>query len=763
MIKLVFLIVSFLSFTHTAFAEKPDDVLSLAFDLREIVAVDKPAISPNGQIIALSIRQRPAKINLSKTQLSDGTPNESVGSRIYLLDVNTQKTYEMDPAISGDCWRPSWSPDGLKLAFYSNANGFVQLWIYDLSNNASKKVSDLPIKSSLFCEDMPSWSPDGKTIYVPLDPSNKNDEDSFKSNEMIGKTYSSNEQKSENSENDEDVIIKYYSSHLAAIDVNTGTENILVTNNSEPAPGFLKLSPSGKWLSYLSRPIPFNNVGHDQYDLGITSAREKGNIISIEKVLGAFFFDGCYIWHPFLDILVYIKEGKLYSVVFDDKNKPIVKQIHENSNIKFIGKPLIFNQEGTAVIVGANPSEDLDPQTLFIIPLDSKEKIKEIQLENWLYIDVLKANPSQIWQPQESTLTTLLQDIESGERAIIRFNYDQSGEYTVLWKGVAKISNFISGNKSNDIFFQYEDFNTPPSLYRANQDFTRFDRISSIDLRLENLKFFTYEVYETIVPLYNGELKKVQTTVFLPEGAKRGDRLPGIVAIYPGSDVSKIAREFSGGNLVSIPNFLFLNRDYALILPNIILGPEGTAGDPVQEIVDILLPQIYQAAHLGYVDIKKLGLIGQSYGGYGTAATISRTNLFRAAVAISGTYDLSANYGYFDEHLTIFNSYWSEHGQGRMGKHPWENLFRYMNNSPYYLADHIHTPLMLIHGEEDETCHVIEAKKLFSALKRLEREVHLTIYPGQGHVICEWIQPSAIDASLRILNFFDEHLKSSQL
>src|SRR5205807_7291247 len=168
----------------------------------------------------------------------------------------------------------------------------------------------------------------------------------------------------------------------------------------------------------------------------------------------------------------------------------------------------------------------------------------------------------------------------------------------------------------------------------------------------------------------------------------------------------------------------------------------GTPGNPLQETIDVLLPQIYRAVDLGYVDTFRLAIMGQSFGGYGTAGVISKTNLFRAAVAISGLYDLGGNYGYNDKYNAFFNQSWSEQGQVRMGLHPWANPLRYVENSPYYLADKIRMPFLLIHGQEDDCCKVEEAEKLFSALKRLQRDAKLVIFPG-GHVIHDWPRPDA--------------------
>jgi dipeptidyl aminopeptidase/acylaminoacyl peptidase len=93
-----------------------------------------------------------------------------------------------------------------------------------------------------------------------------------------------------------------------------------------------------------------------------------------------------------------------------------------------------------------------------------------------------------------------------------------------------------------------------------------------------------------------------------------------------------------------------------------------------------------------------------------------------------------------------------------MGTHPWENMFRYLENSPYYLAKDIYTPLLLIHGEKDITCEVQEAQKMFTALKRLGKKVNLAIYKKEGHVINNWNHSNAIDAVKRIIAFYDHHL-----
>ncbi len=93
-----------------------------------------------------------------------------------------------------------------------------------------------------------------------------------------------------------------------------------------------------------------------------------------------------------------------------------------------------------------------------------------------------------------------------------------------------------------------------------------------------------------------------------------------------------------------------------------------------------------------------------------------------------------------------------------MGQPPWSDVRRYVENSPYFRADRVHTPILIIHGRDDDGCPVEVAEKMFGALKRLDRTVQLAIYENQGHVIYEWDQERAIDAAQRMLDFLRRHL-----
>ena len=85
------------------------------------------------------------------------------------------------------------------------------------------------------------------------------------------------------------------------------------------------------------------------------------------------------------------------------------------------------------------------------------------------------------------------------------------------------MENFISGKNPEEIYCLYQDLRSPPNIYRLKADGSKPDRISHIDPRLDQLKIPAHIVFETYIPFYKGELKKVKTTVLLPQGRNPED------------------------------------------------------------------------------------------------------------------------------------------------------------------------------------------------------------------------------------------------
>ncbi len=748
----------------------------LAFDIREFLWSSTYSVSRDGRRVAYAVRQPPRDINLSSRFMPNGTPSSVVGAKVYLTDRQGGQTTTICP--SGNCWAPVISPDGFTLVFYSDKDGPPQLWAFDIAAARTRRVSATRIKAKLWTGDEAQWSLDSRTVFVPTAPDSgpgawlPAPDSAPRKTTQSGPTVSvlragSEQPKSLASAAAATPRQEFYhrenNAAVSAIDVRTGVGRLVVAATTEPRPSVLRLSASGKWLSYLS---VFKDHGitnqTSTIDLAVVPASGgTPRVVAADLPLLNDYHGRNYSWHPTDDQLVYLKDGQLWLVAISAEGSGTLRRLGESLGT-LAPTQHWFTRDGKAVVVGADPLDekgygDVRPRGLAVIPLDGGAPTRIAIDPRWSFEDLIKSGPRTVWQPDGASITTILTEVATGERAAVRFS-TRNSESRILWKGRARIVNLTGGGDTTKsaVYGLYQDVRTPPNVYRLPGDFANKERISHADARLDSVAVGTAEVFETTIPGYNGALAKARTAVLLPPGAKRGDRLPALVLMYPGGDRSRQSEVFGGGGDLTIPSLLLTSRGYAVVLASLPLGPNREAGNPLSEMIDQLLPQVYRAAELGYVDVNRLAIAGQSFGGYGTGSIISGTNLFRAAVAVSGIYDLAGTYGYLDENGGSFWIGWSEGGQARMGTHPWANMMRYLENSPYYRADKIRTPLLLIHGDKDNAYH--DAQKLFSALRRLERPVQLATYGGMGHVIYEWTRPNAVDAAQRIVDFIRTHL-----
>ena len=760
--------------------------LDLAFARKSLPHDGGAALSPDGRFLVYGVHTPPVKSPGSEMQmepryLPNGTPTSALGVKLYITEVSTGKTKLLFPG-TGNSWRPSWSPDNKRVAFYCDAGGFPQLWIYDVIKEKAKRISNVKIKAKLWPGDEAYWHPSGKEIYIPVDlspgdslgnqvqkhgppPEGPGQGPTVSVYRSGAEVIQTPDEKIPAPDADEEFFVKENNAALAALPIDPGEIRIVVPADTTPRPAVLRLSPTGKYVSYLSvfrikNPDSFKLV----HDLVIVPAA-GGPILfkALDLDVGELDYYGLtYRWHPTKDRLVYIKDKKPWYVDINEGKNLSAQQLAPGLG-EVTHSPLAFTPDGKGVLIGINPIDDLDytdprPTSLALIDIESNQS-KIISLEKELFFrGVLRTNSRILWQPERGTCTFLMENPATGEHSLIRCNL-KNGKGKTIWKGLARFTFFGSDNYHKSMVGIFENAQTPPDFYCFNADFSQKNRLSQVEPRLDKIEVGPVITFEIPVPSYNGGFTRATSALFLPPWAKKGDKCPTIVFVYGGGRLSRSMNRFGGGSPATVPILLFTSRGYAVLLPDMRISPEGKPGNPFQEMIDVLLPQVYHSVAIGYTDVERLLIIGQSYGGYGVAAIISGTNLFKAAAAISGFYDLPGMYGWMEKggNRSIFQ-YTFEKGQGRMGAHPWENLKRYIANSPYYQADKINTPLLMLHGANDSTCPVEDAQKMFNALQRLGKTTQLAVYTGEGHVISTWSLVNAVDAYQRILAFLEKYL-----
>ena len=132
-----------------------------------------------------------------------------------------------------------------------------------------------------------------------------------------------------------------------------------------------------------------------------------------------------------------------------------------------------------------------------------------------------------------------------------------------------------------------------------------------------------------------------------------------------------------------------------------------------------------------FINKDKIGCMGASYGGFMTQYLQTQTDIFAAAVSHAGianhtSYWGEGYWGYNYSEVSMANSY------------PWSHRQLYVDQSPLFNADKIHTPLLLLHGNADTNVPLIESLQMFTALKLLGREVSLVEVEGENHHILDY-------------------------
>ncbi len=154
---------------------------------------------------------------------------------------------------------------------------------------------------------------------------------------------------------------------------------------------------------------------------------------------------------------------------------------------------------------------------------------------------------------------------------------------------------------------------------------------------------------------------------------------------------------------------------------------------------------------LGYVDPKRIGITGGSYGGYITNWAIGQTDRFKAAVTQRSTCNRLSLYGTSD--LNAMYNDWE------FGGSPYDNPTLYIERSPLTYVRDMRTPLLILHSENDLRCPIGQAEELFVALKKMGQEVEFVRFPNESHGLSRAGQPAhRVERLERICGWFDKYL-----
>ena len=245
----------------------------------------------------------------------------------------------------------------------------------------------------------------------------------------------------------------------------------------------------------------------------------------------------------------------------------------------------------------------------------------------------------------------------------------------------------------------------------------------------------------------------LSATLYLPPGHRDGDRPPMLLWAYPreytnpdaASQVSGSPHRFT--RLRGATHLLLLTQGYAILdgptMP--IIGEGETANDTyIEQLVASAAAAIDAVVELGVADRDRIAVGGHSYGAFMTANLLAHSDLFAAGIARSGAYNRSLTpFGFQNERRTF-----------------WEAQHIYAAMSPFFHAEKVNEPILLLHGEIDNNSGTfpIQSERFYQALKGHGATVRYVTLPHESHGYAA--RESVLHVVAEMLRWSDTHLPS---
>ena len=230
--------------------------------------------------------------------------------------------------------------------------------------------------------------------------------------------------------------------------------------------------------------------------------------------------------------------------------------------------------------------------------------------------------------------------------------------------------------------------------------------------------------------------------LYLPRHRQAGARLPLVVAPYPGEVNPEPPESAAPGRFQAFTNVqLLVGQGYAVLVPS--LPRDEARGEPADGLAAQILAVVDAALGRGDLDPQRLALWGHSFGGFASMAVATQTDRFKSIIASDGIADWIAYWDNAepgrrvtptDGPAAFAGVRATESLQPSLGAPPWRDPQRYLRNSPLFAADRVTTPILLLHGDQDEV-QLGQSEAMYAALWRQNKDAELAIYWGEHHTV----------------------------
>lgn len=674
----------------------------------------------------------------------------------------------------------SFSPDGKRLSFTNTKANGIELWVADTSTGKSKLVSGTD-RLNATPGDACDWLKDNTTLLCLLIPDKRGPapiEPRVPTGPNIQENYgkaapSATYEDLIKTNYDEELFSYYFSSQLATIDSATGRKTLI------GRPGILEnvsASPNGEYVLVSRIKQPFSRLvpmGGFPRDVEIWNRRGEAvkkiaNVPSSEGVPinGVQTGPRAYRWRPDQPATITWVEAldggnPKNDVPYRDKvvalASPFSGEPVEVAKTQWRFGGLSYTEKGVSLLsesdrvsrrtrtwileTGAEPrklwerrqQDNYNNPGSPVFRRDGNGLI--LQSGNSIYLSGPGASP----EGDRPFLDRL--DLKTLKTERLFQSNDKTYEVIVA----------LLDDEAKSLLTDYQTPADPPNYYvrdlvaGSKRAITQFKNPAPQLASIEK-QFVTYQRKDGV---------KLSGTLYLPPGYKKGERLPLVMWAYPRefTDVDT-ASQISGSpyrftRIGGTSHLFLLTQGYAIFdnptMP--IIGAGETANDTyVEQLVASAEAAVNKLVEMGVADRDRIGVGGHSYGAFMTANLLAHSDLFRAGIARSGAYNRTLTpFGFQSERRTF-----------------WEIPEIYAKMSPFYYANKINEPILLIHGEADNNSGTfpIQSERLYMALKGHAATVRYVTLPFEAHGYSA--RESVLHTLAEMVNWMDKYVKNAR-
>ena len=656
----------------------------------------------------------------------------------------------------------SWSPDQTKIALTNTTSEGVELWLLTLKTGYVTKLTTPELNANI--GSVITWNTDSQSMFVKMISPNKQALIDTKSVVPNGPTVSTNFGAKAQNRTYQDLLKNKFDEHnfeqlststIFKVSINGESEKWL----DEAMYRGISLSPDGKYVMVAQVKKPFSYlVTYSRFPSQTDIYTNKGELVTnlldtplIEELpkgrMSIRTGKRSYSWRP-------DQPSTLIYVQALDQGDPAIKTEFRDEVFEIVAP---FNGEGKSLVKTINRFSGIDwgTESLAIAydywwdtrnrkayafnPSNPESKPKTIYDRN--YQDVYN-DPGSFLKSRNSFNRSVLQ-IYKGNAFLRGSGFTKEGQFPFIDKinttsfektrvyqskytdKVESIQDFDP--VKNEIIVRIESPTEFPNYYSKKTNSRRLNQITNFEnpfLELQNVK-------KEVITYKRDDGLELSGVLYLPLGydEEKKEKMPMILWAYPREykDRQSASQTTNNSNEFTYPYYgsmiYWVTKGYVVLddasFPIIGEGDEEPNDSFRKQLVANGKAAIDAVDKMGYIDRSKVAVGGHSYGAFMVANLLSHSNLYAAGIARSGAYNRTLTpFGFQSEQRSY-----------------WEAPSVYYTMSPFMHAEKMKTPLLLIHGEDDNNSgtYPMQSERYFNALKGLGATVRLVMLPKESH------------------------------